>query len=166
MSVFKNVFALKNLCKYNLRSKRHNALNDQCMDELVSDITRLVETFSEISDSELVNVKLEVLGDDGCQYWHQDSVPLRLVTTYRGPCTEFVPPQFGQMTLKQRQDDSKHATSLFHSDVALFQGQGETDEKSPLLGRQGIVHRSPRIMEDGILRLVLVLDIPREGWHY
>jgi len=153
-------------CPYSLRSKKRNALNDDDMDELVKDIGQLVRAFADVSKSEFVNVKLEVIGDNGCQFWHQDSVPLRMVATYRGPCTEWVPPAWGQSTLRRRKCNSKHSQSLSHYDVALFKGQGETTENSPLLNQEGIVHRSPRIDGCGISRLVLVLDIPQEGWHF
>ena len=155
-------------CPYNLRSKKENALGDDSLEELVSEIDRLVAVFSKASGSELVNVKLEVLGDDGCRFWHQDSVPMRMVATYRGPCTEWVPPRFSSSTLRKRVHDSRHTRSLTHHDVALFRGRGlSTERDSALIPRQdGIVHRSPRIDGQGVFRLVLVLDIPVEGWHY
>jgi hypothetical protein len=156
------------LCKgpYKLRSKQKNPLTDNQLHELVDEVETLVQAFCIVSDSELVNVKLEVVDDNGCRYWHQDSVPMRLVATYRGPCTEYVSPRFSEQTLLGRESDSPHTQSLTHCDVALFRGRGETDEDSPLLSNEGIVHRSPRIEGSGIHRLVLVLDIPREGWHY
>src|SRR6056300_1224138 len=62
-------------------------------------------------------VKIQVMTNDGCRFWHQDSVPFRLVSTLRGPCTEWVPPDFSKATLKQRQHDSKHARSMRLNDV-------------------------------------------------
>lgn len=153
-------------CPYNLRSKKGNPLSDDCLEELVYEIDRLVHAFSEVSGSDIVNIKLEALSDNGCRFWHQDSVPLRLVATYRGPCTEYVAPEHSRSTLRKRTRNSTHAQTLTHHDVALFKGQGETDEETPILGQDGIVHRSPRIEGEGIYRLVLVLDIPQEGWHY
>lgn len=155
-------------CPYNLRSKKENALDDDSMEELITEIDKLVAVFSKASGSELVNVKLEVMGDDGCRFWHQDSVPMRLVATYRGPCTEWVPPRFSSSTLRKRMHNSNHSRSLTHHDVALFRGRGlSTLDDSALIPRQdGIVHRSPRIDGQGVFRLVLVLDIPVEGWHY
>ena len=110
-------------------------------------------------------VKLQVLTTDGCRFWHQDSVPFRLVSTLRGPCTEWVSPQFSKATLKQRRRDSKHAQSMKLNDVALFKGRGDADSQS-LYDQPGIVHRSPRVEESGESRVVLIIDIPQEGWHY
>ena len=129
-------------------------------------------------------------------------MPLRMVATYRGPCTEYVLPSQSIETLTFRQDDSPHAISLTHFDVALFKGRLFDDEKrhtgllegceepsdseqeesdgryftedhaegesysvnseGDLLGCPGIVHRSPRIQGKGVVRLILVLDIPAD----
>lgn len=80
-------------------------------------------------------MKLEVTSDDGCKYWHQDSVPFRMVTTYRGPCTEWVPPAFSKATLGGHRFNSKHSQSLSHKDVALFKGRGEAGKTYDLYVR-------------------------------
>jgi hypothetical protein len=150
--------------KEKLLSQKKRALTDNSIDELVTDVAQLVHIFAKISKSKTVIVRLEVLDDDGCAFWHQDCVPFRLVATYRGPCTEWVHPDFSKATLRRRQFDSKHSQTLSHHDVALFKGRGETPEESSLLGHPGIVHRSPRINGSGVHRVVLVLDIPAT-WH-
>mmetsp|Transcript_12864 Transcript_12864/g.20927 ORF Transcript_12864/g.20927 Transcript_12864/m.20927 type:complete len:300 (-) Transcript_12864:41-940(-) len=164
---------------YQLRSHelRKRALDEEGIDELVHHIEQLVEVFADISQQAgfvsndndggqlpFVYVKLQVIGDDSCKYWHQDSVPFRMITTYRGPCTEWVPPALSKETLERRQFDSEHVQSLSHCDVALFKGRGDADADL-LYDQTGIVHRSPRTEGSGIYRLVLVLDIPR-GWHF
>ena len=92
-------------------------------------------------------------------------MPFRLVSTLRGPCTEWVPPEYSTSTLKRRQRDSKHARSMDLNDVALFKGRGD-EETQTIYGLPGIVHRSPRIEESGESRVVLIIDIPQEGWHF
>jgi hypothetical protein len=152
---------------YELRSKSKLALTDLEMEELLNEINQLVRIFSEISQSEFVFVNLHVVQDDGCRFWHRDCVNFRLVKTYQGPCSEWVPPAFSKATLIRSRFDSNHAKSLSPRDVALFKGQGdvpEEDDDDEYLNRPGIVHRSPRL--SGACRLVLVLDIPREGWHF
>ena len=146
--------------KAQLRAQKKRALTDGGIDELVEDVDQLVRVFAKIAKTKSVFVKLEVLADDGCVFWHQDSVPFRLVATYRGPCTEWVPPDCSKETLRRRQFDSEHARRLSHHDVALFKGRGESRKGSSLLGHPGIVHRSPRISGSGIQRVVLILDIP------
>uniref|UniRef100_A0A0G4G3L8 CobW C-terminal domain-containing protein n=1 Tax=Chromera velia CCMP2878 TaxID=1169474 RepID=A0A0G4G3L8_9ALVE len=146
------------------KSRGRRALSDEHTQALAADIAELVRVFAEVSGSETVRVKLECVQDNSCQYWHQDCVDFRLVTTYRGPCTEWVHPDFSEETLRRRRSDSKRAQSLTHHDVALFKGRGETARGDSLLHRPGIVHRSPRIEGTGLglVRLVLVLDIPIE----
>ena len=150
--------------KKELMAQEKRALSDDDIDDLVNEVQLLVSTFSMVSGSKSVFVKLEVVDDDGCAFWHQDCVDFRLVATYRGPCTECVHPDFSKATLRRRQYDSKHAQSLSHHDVALFKGRGETQEGDSLLNHPGVVHRSPRIEGSGIYRVVLVLDIPA-AWH-
>ena len=144
-----------------LRSQKKLALTKRAMEELVDDIAALVKLFAKTVKTKDVFVKLEVLADNGCQFWHQDSVPFRLVTTYRGPCTEWVHPDLNKPTLRKRGQDAKEKHSLCHHDVALFKGRGETTHGDALLNQPGIVHRSPHIQGSGIHRVVLVLDIPR-----
>ena len=122
---------------------------------------RLVGLFAKATGEEYVFVRLEALENNGCVFWHQDCVDFRLCATYRGPCTEFVAPEWSKAVLRRRQADSKHAQSLMHTDVALFKGRGEDHDATKLLDHPGIVHRSPRIEAAGICRSVLVLDIPQ-----
>jgi len=164
---------------YKLRSHeaRKKALDERGIDQLVDHVEQLVQVFASIAQNSgllgeneeqlpFVFVKLKVCEDNGCAFWHQDCVPFRMVTTFRGPCTEWVPPAFSTETLKCHKLDSKHTQSLSHCDVALFKGRGETDEDDEFLDQPGIVHRSPRIEGSSIYRLVLVIDIPQEGWHF
>ena len=137
------------------------ALDAGQLDALVEDVARLVGLFAKVSGEEYVFVRLEALEDNGCVFWHQDCVDFRLCATYRGPCTEFVAPEWSKAVLRRRQADSKHAQSLMHTDVALFKGRGEDHDATKLLDHPGIVHRSPRIEAAGICRSVLVLDIPQ-----
>ena len=41
------------------------------MEELVEDIGRLVRVFARLAKTKSVFVKLEVLADNGCKFWHQ-----------------------------------------------------------------------------------------------
>ena len=137
------------------------ALDAGQLDALVEDVARLCSLFAKVSGEEYVFVRLEALEDNGCVFFHQDCVDFRLCATYRGPCTEFVAPEWSKAVLRRRQADSKHAQSLMHTDVALFKGRGEDHDATKLLDHPGIVHRSPRIEAAGICRSVLVLDIPQ-----
>ena len=144
-----------------LLSQERRALSDQMTEELIRDVEQLVRTFGRVSRWKKVYVRLECVDDNACSFWHQDSVSQRLITTYRGPCTEWVHPDVSNETLLNKKEDSKEARSLCHLDVALFKGRGEAKYGAALLNHPGVVHRSPRISGTGVHRVVLVLDIPR-----
>ena len=141
-------------------AKLVQAIGKDMVKELIQDICLLAHAFAAAASTEQIRVRLERVGDDGCAYWHQGSVPYRLVATYRGPCTEFVHPDHSNATLRKRKEDSQHAQAFTHSDVALFKGRGPTEYGDPLLHHPGIVHRSPRIKGSRIHRLILVLNLP------
>uniref|UniRef100_A0A0G4GHQ4 CobW C-terminal domain-containing protein n=1 Tax=Chromera velia CCMP2878 TaxID=1169474 RepID=A0A0G4GHQ4_9ALVE len=144
-----------------LLKRKKRVLSDEDTSALASDLAEQVRIFADISGSETVSVKLDCMDDNGCAFWHQDCVDFRLVTTYRGPATEYVHPQYSQPTLHKKRRDSAHAQSLTHHDVALFKGRGKSYVGDPLLNHPGIVHRSPRIEGSGVVRVVLVLDVPQ-----
>jgi hypothetical protein len=141
--------------------KLAKAIGQDRANEMIRDVCLLTKEFATATKIHKVAVKLEHFGDNGCQYWHQDSVPFRLVATYRGPCTEWVHPSHGDATLRRRQENSRHKQTFAHNDVPLFKGRGVSDSNdNTLLRHPGIVHRSPRIEGSRIHRLVLVLDLP------
>ena len=162
--------------------KSEPALPSTDIVSMANDIEQLVKVFAKLVDIDQVHVKLECVEDNGCCFWHQDTVPFRLVTTYRGPSTQYVHPDFSQQTLRHRQHDSQHAQSLTLGDVAFFKGRlfadissdddregttgrddyASTDSDDDLFHQPGIVHRSPRIEGSGEVRVVLVLDIPAD----
>jgi hypothetical protein len=126
-------------------------------DALATDVAGLVTLFATLAGSpRRVRVRLDVVTGDACRRWHRDCVPLRLICTYRGPGTQWVPPTWGDDVLKQPDDDTPHAMALQAADVALFKGCGWPGQAHD----GGIVHRSPRIAGTGLARLVLVLDLP------
>jgi hypothetical protein len=140
--------------------KLAKAIGKEFTNDLIDDICSLTKAFAAALKVERVSVKLEHFGDNGCQFWHQDSVPYRLVATYRGPCTEWVHPDHGDATLRRRKENSKYKRVFAHNDVPLFKGRGSTFADDELLNHPGIVHRSPRILGSCIHRLVLILDLP------
>lgn len=123
-------------------------------DAWIADITGLVEVFAALAGPPRVRLRLDVVTGDACRRWHRDCVPLRLICTYRGTGTQWVPPAWGEQVLAQPDDDTPHALSLQAADVAVFKGCGWHGQAHD----GGIVHRSPRIVGTGLARLVLVLD--------
>ena len=122
-------------------------------DLLVDDIDDLVSSFADISGNDLVDVRLEAVGHDACWRFHRDAVDARLITTYRGPSTEWVQAPFAELALQEQKQYDGPLERLETHDVAVFKGS-----RSESGG--GVVHRSPPVAGTGCTRLLLCLNEP------
>jgi hypothetical protein len=126
-------------------------------DALIADMADLAARFAASLRAQTVRLRLDVVTHNACRRWHRDCVPLRLICTYRGPGTRWVPPAFGRVALAHSDEDEVPcARDLQAGEVALFKGCGWPGHSHD----GGIVHRSPRIEGTGLVRLVLVCDLP------
>ena len=126
-------------------------------DAFAADVARLVALLAGMTRAARVRLRLDMITGDACRRWHRDCLPLRLICTYRGPGTQWVPPADGAEVLARPDDDTRLAIAFQAADVALFKGCGWPGQ--PHEG--GVVHRSPRIAGTGVARLVLVVDAAR-----
>ncbi len=132
--------------------------------ELCADIAELVDMFCCLFELKRVGLRLQVLAGAMCPKFHDDRVPCRLVTTYQGVATEWLPHErvdrtkLGRGSLGQADSQSGLYQSptdiqqLRHGDVALLKGllwQGNENA--------GLVHRSPATFGTD-KRLLLTLD--------
>ncbi|MFO7481827.1 DUF1826 domain-containing protein [Oceanibaculum nanhaiense] len=124
-------------------------------DWLIGDIEALVQAFADITASESVDIRLEAVSHDSCWKFHRDYVPVRLLTTYRGPATEWVDPAHADAAMQAQKDYEGPIERLEVGDVAIFKGKmaGDAD---------GIVHRSPPVAGTGQTRLLLCLNTPSD----
>ena len=122
-------------------------------DLFIDDISNLVAIFSQITMNELVDVRLDRIDDDACWKFHKDSVETRLLTTYRGPSTQWVKPQFSDRALREQKKYDGPLESLQLNDVAIFRGNRANFA-------EGVVHRSPPMAQTGGVRLLLCLNVP------
>lgn len=118
---------------------------------LIDDIDDLVDAFSNITKSNLVDIRLESIDHDACWKFHRDNVVARLLTTYRGPATQWIQPRHADQALRDQQDFDGPLESLQISDVAIFRGNSTKPD-------EGIVHRSPPMAGTGGARLLLCLN--------
>ena len=121
------------------------------MRDLVGDVDDLVSAFAGIARSALVDVRLERVSHDSCWKFHRDYVEARLLTTYRGPGTEWVQPIHAEPALRAQRRFKGPLEQISGNDVALFKG----NRGGP---GSGIVHRSPPIAGTGCTRLLLSLN--------
>ncbi len=131
---------------------------------LATDITEIVDMFCCLFDLNYTGLRLTALDHAMCPRFHVDRVPCRLVTTYIGSATEWLPhDRVDRRKLgpgSEGKSDEKSGLfsnaddiqQLRQGDVALLKGEcWEGNEEA------GLVHRSPQL-NAGEHRLLLTLD--------
>ena len=131
---------------------------------LINDIAELVDMFCCLFDLKRAGLRLTALDRAMCPRFHVDRVPCRLVTTYWGEATQWLPHELVDRRKLGLGSEGKpdQESGLFSStgdiqqlapgDVALLKG-----ELWPQNQGAGLVHRSPSLPEGG-QRLLLTLD--------
>jgi len=128
------------------------------------DISLLVDMFSYLFDLKRVGLRLNALKQAMCPRFHVDRVPCRLVTTYQGVATQWLPhnrvdrSKLGAGSLGKPDDQSgiyqnkADIEQLTQGNVALLKGEMWHENEGA-----GLVHRSPQLEQDNI-RLFFTLD--------
>lgn len=132
--------------------------------ELCENIAELVEMFCCLFELKRAGLRLTALDREMCPKFHVDSVPCRLLTTFQGAATEWLPHEavhreklgVGSLGKSDKQsglyNDPSKIQQLNVGDVALLKGERwEGNENA------GLVHRSPALLA-GECRLLLTLD--------
>jgi len=131
---------------------------------LSEDIAELVDMFCYLFDLKRAGLRLTALDRAMCPRFHVDNVPCRLVTTYQGIATEWLPHDVvnreklgtGNGGLPDHQSglytEQSDIQQLKAGDVALLKGERWQDNENA-----GLVHRSPAV-KSAERRLLLTLD--------
>lgn len=143
---------------------REKLQNVQCAYELSENIAELVDMFCGLFDLKQAGLKLTVLDRAMCPRFHVDRVYCRLVTTYQGVATEWLPHNVVDRTklgtgnnglpdeLSSLYQNSDDIQQLNNGDVALLKGELWKGNE-----HAGLVHRSPA-PKPNERRLLLTLD--------
>lgn len=126
--------------------------------DLLLDIRRLAIAFATIADTGgAVRIRLEGISGPGCHRWHADAVGLRLLCTYRGAGTEWLPLAGGALAARGLGAAPLPAAParIPRGAVAILKGEGH-----PGNAGAGCIHRSPRVGFRAGPRLLLCLDAP------
>jgi hypothetical protein len=124
-----------------------------------ADIAPLIHAFARLSAAHIVRATLETVTDSACRKFHADWVGLRLLCTYDGGGTQWLPDaavRRDRLTTGDNDDivgDPASIQSMARGDVGLFKG-----EAWPGNTGRGIVHRSPPRPKGGHRRVLLCLD--------
>jgi len=135
-----------------------------CVKDLSENIAQLVDMFCCLFDLKRAGLRLTTLEHAMCPRFHVDKVPCRLVTTYMGNGTQWLPHQAVDRCklgagsqgfsdeLSGLYQNASSIEQLACGDVALLKGEGWHGNDNA-----GLVHRSPVL---GITekRLLLTLD--------
>jgi len=127
---------------------------------LLTDVRLLAEATACLFEVERVAIRLRLLQAAMCPRFHYDNLPVRLVSTYSGPGSEWLPEAaleragLGPPTPGQPETvrDASAVQQLAPGDVALLKGSGWIGNEG-----RGLVHRSPVVSADQ-KRLLLTID--------
>lgn len=134
-----------------------NFLKGPLREDLIDDILWLMGGFSKLTEKPF-RVSVQVIHDVMCPAFHADSYGFRLITSYRGPGTEWVEndnvnwPNVTSRDYNQRILDAGAVRRVPTRHIALMQGDMES-ARVP-----GLVHRSPAHTRDAASRIVLRMD--------
>jgi hypothetical protein len=127
-------------------------------------IALLVDMFCTLLELKKVGLRLVKLDSAMCPKFHVDKIPCRLVTTFSGVATQWLPHDCVDRTKlgvgSQGLSDEtsgvmQHSSNIQHlavGDVALLKGEGWYNNEN-----YGLVHRSPAVASNE-QRLLLTLD--------
>jgi hypothetical protein len=131
---------------------------------LAEDIAQLVDMFCCLFDLKRAALRFSVLDRAMCPRFHVDRVPCRLVTTYQGIATEWLPHNVADRNklgagnmgkpddMSGLYDHANHIKQLKSGDVALLKGELWQNNEGA-----GLIHRSPQLA-DNCRRLLLTID--------
>lgn len=131
---------------------------------LIDDIQSLAEMYADLFDLTAIGLRLSVLDNMMCPRFHTDKVACRLVTTYSGAGSEWLPENSVNRKMlgagAQGLTDNVsgiygHTTDIQPIEtghIALMKGDGWQDSAV-----KGIVHRSPQV-NLGEKRVILTFD--------
>lgn len=107
------------------------------------DIAALSSRYCALLAIAACRVRLEVLDRQPCWKWHADYVRVRLLTTYTGAGTEYLPSPDANEAMAQQ---------LPLAAIGLFKGHRFANDHAPC------IHRSPPFGAGDPVRLLLVID--------
>lgn len=123
---------------------------------LVDDVESLARGYAQLQGLTAVDIRLEAVDGDACWRFHRDHVALRLLTTYRGPGTEWVAPDAAEAALAAQQGFAGPIQRIARGTVAVMKGSQHD-------AGAGILHRSPPVDGLGVTRLLLAVNAPSDA---
>jgi hypothetical protein len=159
-------FSLRQVLQANVDSEsllaqlpRVDGNNEQARHDFATDLSLLCEMYACLFDIDQIGLRLSVLNRAMCPRFHVDHVVCRMICTYWGPGTEWLPEvNVNRSAVGQPSDsgEKRHNETavqrLGEGSVALLKGENWPGNEG-----RGLVHRSPAASADQP-RLVVTLD--------
>jgi len=122
------------------------------------DILHLLQYCRQLSPKQEIKVRLESVSSNGCRLFHTDKIGLRVLCTYRGEGTLWIPEHAIDRTRQDRSNnshvlDASAVESLGTGWVACLKGDAYPGEYDT-----GIFHRSPPAAIEA-QRILLAIDL-------
>lgn len=137
--------------------------SDGSVDVLLDDVYWCAEVFGELLGCSSVGFRLQTLREPMCPKFHVDRIPCRLLVTYGGPGTEWIPdPWVDRSSVGGFESDNYpirqggHHSSLASEALSILKGATWTQSTAargspePAIA-PGVVHRSPQTTQGRIL---------------
>lgn len=115
---------------------------------LRDDIGDLATRFAALMGAPHLRLRLEAIHTNACRKIHADHTDVRLITTYVGPASDYIPPH--------RPAETQELQRMAAGWIGLFKGRAYGDGHPPCF------HRSPPVGDTGEARLLLVIDTPEK----
>jgi hypothetical protein len=127
---------------------------------IVEDIRKLLEHFSDITNTSGIRLLLETVNTNMCRRFHTDNNDLRMICTYSGPGTLWLLEENINRTALDSYGDNK---SIVMDESEIQQAKTGSviilkGSAYPKEGTIAVVHRSPTIEESSDRRLLLRID--------
>jgi len=128
-------------------------------DHLCTDVGELATSFAALASSPRLRVFFGLVQHDMCRLFHTDAIELRLLCTYQGPGTLWVPDRYvnweamHERSNEARVLDPSQVQQCAPFEVAILKGAMYEPNDGP-----AVLHRSPTVAEAGSTRVLLRLD--------
>lgn len=134
------------------------------IDDIALLVARFLRIAGKVADSHgvpsrPVTLRLETLSSDGCRRFHVDRCRLRLLCTYRGPGTEWLPSaRADRAALAGGAGNDEILRGGEPSHLQPFWAAITKGERFPGNTVGGLIHRSPSIAGRGQTRVLVCID--------
>ncbi len=132
---------------------------EEGFERLCADVGDLATSFADLASSPTLKATFAIIPNGMCRLFHTDAIELRLLCTYLGPGTLWVPDQFvnwdrmEEPSNEARVLDMDQVQQFAPFEVGILKGAMYEANAGP-----AVLHRSPSVSEKKDVRVLLRLD--------